>query len=174
MTRSPTPDSGSDTTQRVRVATGRDLQTLVRGNIALARETEGLRLDPGTVRAGVSAILDGRASGRYYVLEDRGSIVAQLLITYEWSDWRDCPVWWIASVYVAQERRRQGLFAALYRAVRGFAHRDGAGGLRLYVERNNQAAMRVYEALGMNGEHYALYEEMFDTRGRVPGGLFDS
>ena len=106
MTRPATPDSSAGTAPRVRVATRDDLQALVNGNIALARETEEFQLDPETVRAGVNAILEGRAPGRYYVLEDGGAVVAQLLVTYEWSDWRNCPVWWIASVYVAQERRR--------------------------------------------------------------------
>ena len=156
-------DPGAGEARRVRVATRLDLQSLVDGNVALAHESEALRLEPATVRAGVSAVLDGRVPGRYFVLEDGGIVVAQLLVTHEWSDWRNRPVWWIASVYVAPERRRQGLFAVLYRAVVDFARRAGAAGVRLYVDRNNHAAMRVYEALGMNGEHYTLYEDMFDA-----------
>jgi len=168
-----TPDSGAGAAQRVRVATRADLQTLVQGNIALAWETEELQLDPETVRAGVSAVLEGHAPGRYYVLEDRATVVAQLLVTYEWSDWRNGPVWWIASVYVSPARRRAGLFAVLYRAVRDIARGEGAAGVRLYVDRSNRVAMRVYEALGMNGEHYALYEAMFDADDDLPDGSTD-
>lgn len=150
----------------VRPATLDDLDTVVHGNAAMARETENLELDAETLRAGVRAVLEERVAGRYYVLEESGTaggtVVAQLLVTQEWSDWRNRAVWWIASVYVPPERRREGLFAVLYRAVVELARSEGAGGVRLYVDRTNGAAMRVYEALGMNGEHYTMYEAMFD------------
>lgn len=149
--------------RRVRVARAGDLETLVRGNVALARETEGLTLTLETVRAGVQAVLEGRVPGRYYVLEENAHVLAQLLVTHEWSDWRNRPVWWIASVYVPPAHRRRGAFATLYRAVVHAARREGAGGVRLYVDRSNEAAMRVYEALGMDGEHYTLFESMFDA-----------
>ncbi len=149
-------------TRRVRRATPADLETLVHGNLSLAHETEGLTLDAATVRAGVLAVIEERTPGCYYVLEEDARVVAQLLVTYEWSDWRNRPVWWIASVFVPPHHRRHGAFAALYRDVVERAQRAGAGGLRLYVDRTNHRAMRAYEALGMNGQHYALYEHMFE------------
>ena len=145
-----------------RVATLADIEPLVAGNIALARESEALHLDAGTVRAGVRAVLERRAPGEYWVVESAGRVVAQLLITYEWSDWRNRIVWWIQSVYVAPERRRQGLFAHLYRRIVRAAHDAGAGGVRLYVEHENRNAQAVYAALGMDGERYRMYEAMFD------------
>lgn len=162
----PAGDAGDGVSTRIRVATLHDLDALVHGNVAMARETEDLELDETTLQAGVRAVLEGRVAGRYVVLEETGTdgptVAAQLLVTTEWSDWRNRPVWWIASVYVPPTRRRQGLFGQLYRAVVDMARVEGAGGVRLYVDRTNEAAMRVYEALGMNGEHYAMYEAMFD------------
>jgi len=145
-----------------RVATPADLDALVAGNIALARETEGLLLDAPTVRAGVGAVLAGRASGTYHVIEVEGRVVAQLLITHEWSDWRNRMVWWIQSVYVPPERRGQGLFAHLYRYIVDAARAAGAAGVRLYVEHTNSRAQGVYTALGMQGGRYRVFEAMFD------------
>jgi ribosomal protein S18 acetylase RimI-like enzyme len=88
-------------------------------------------------------------------------VVGQLLITYEWSDWRDRMVWWIQSVHVVPEARRHGVFRALYAFVRREAEAEGAGGLRLYVATTNTRAQAVYAALGMNGDHYRVFEDMF-------------
>ena len=88
-------------------------------------------------------------------------VVGQLLITYEWSDWRNRQVWWIQSVHVAREARRLGVFRALYAHVRGEAQAAGAGGLRLYVDDTNTRAQAVYTSLGMNGGHYRVFEDMF-------------
>ena len=151
-----------------RAATLADLGPLVAGNIALARESEALHLDADTVRAGVRAVLERRAPGEYWVVETGGRVVAQLLITYEWSDWRNRIVWWIQSVYVIPERRRQGLFANLYRQIVRAARDAGAGGVRLYVEHENRNAQAVYAALGMDGERYRMYEAMFDEPEKGP------
>ena len=151
-----------------RTATLADLELLVAGNVALARESEALHLDADTVRKGVRAVLERRAPGEYWVVESEGCVVAQLLITYEWSDWRNRIVWWIQSVYVVPERRRQGLFAHLYRHVVRAARDAGAGGVRLYVEHENRNAQAVYAALGMDGERYRMYEAMFDEPERGP------
>lgn len=145
----------------VRRASLEDLQALVDGNRAMAEETEGLELDEATVRAGVRAVLEGRQPGTYHVVEEAGRVVGQLMITYEWSDWRNRMVWWIQSVYVRPEARRRGMYRRLYDAVLAEARAAGAGGVRLYVDRRNEAAQRVYERLGMDGEHYRLFESMF-------------
>ncbi|MFQ5600055.1 MAG: GNAT family N-acetyltransferase [Candidatus Krumholzibacteriia bacterium] len=146
----------------IRAAKQEDLDALVAGNIAMARETESLDLDAETVRSGVRAVLERSAPGSYRVVEEEGRVVAQLLLTYEWSDWRNRPVWWIQSVYVAPEARRRGLFKRLYGAVVEEARAAGVAGVRLYVERTNAAAQAVYEALGMDGGRYRVYEAMFD------------
>jgi ribosomal protein S18 acetylase RimI-like enzyme len=139
-----------------------DLPALVRGNAMMALETERLRLDRETLERGVAAVLEGDARGRYYVLEQGGEVVAQLMITYEWSDWRCRDVWWIQSVYVAPEQRRRGHYRTLYEHVIQEARRAGAGGVRLYVDQRNIRAQETYEALGMNGDHYRVFETMFD------------
>jgi ribosomal protein S18 acetylase RimI-like enzyme len=138
-----------------------DLELLVAGNAAMAKETEGIELDLPVLREGVRAVLEERVPGRYYLLEVEGRAVAQLLITFEWSDWRNRQVWWIQSVYVAPADRRRGYFEGLYRGVEAEAKAAGAAGLRLYVDHRNRAAQAVYTSLGMNGGHYQLFEAMF-------------
>jgi GNAT superfamily N-acetyltransferase len=157
----------------VRRATQADLDALVAGNLALAEETERVRLDPETVRAGILALLDRRAPGAYWVAErdtSDGAVVGQLLITYEWSDWRNRMVWWIQSVHVVPEARRHGVFRALYAFIRREAEAAGAGGLRLYVDTSNTSAQAVYAALGMNGGHYRVFEDMFAEPPRAFSG----
>jgi GNAT superfamily N-acetyltransferase len=152
----------------VRVAGAGDLEALVAGNMALAEETERVRLDADTLRQGIRALLELRAPGRYWVAELDGRVVGQLLITFEWSDWRNRMVWWIQSVYVVPDARGRGVLRTLYDAARREALAAGAGGLRLYVDTSNTRAMAVYAALGMNGDHYRVFEDMFaDPLGRV-------
>jgi GNAT superfamily N-acetyltransferase len=145
----------------VRPATLADLDVIVAGNMALAEESEGVRLDPVTLREGVRALLDGHAPGAYWAAELDGRVLGQLLITFEWSDWRNRMVWWIQSVYVLPEARGQGVFRALYAIARREAQAAGAGGLRLYVDTTNARAQAVYNALGMDGGHYRVFEDMF-------------
>ena len=143
-------------------ATLDDLDVLVQGNIAMALETEDIALDPAKIEPGVRAVLSGREPGRYYVWVEDSQVVAQLMITFEWSDWRNGTIWWIQSVYVPPQARRSGAFRKLYEAVRQEARAAGSPGLRLYVDAGNTRAQQVYRALGMNGEHYRVFEEMFD------------
>jgi GNAT superfamily N-acetyltransferase len=145
----------------VRPATLDDLDAIVTGNIRLAEESEQVHLDEATLRPGVKALLDGRAPGQYWMAELSGRVAGQLLITHEWSDWRNCLVWWIQSVYVAPEMRRQGVLRELYAHVRREARAAGVGGLRLYVDNTNTRAQAVYAALGMKGDHYRVFEDMF-------------
>jgi GNAT superfamily N-acetyltransferase len=145
----------------VRVAHSGDIESLVAGNAALAEESEHVRLDIDTLRQGITALLDSRAPGRYWVAELDGRVVGQLLVTFEWSDWRNRMVWWIQSVYVAPDARRRGVLRALYAAARLEAQAAGAGGLRLYVDTTNTRAQAVYSRLGMTGDHYRVFEDMF-------------
>ena len=157
----------NDRKPKVRSARLVDLEGLVAGNLALAAETEQVRLDPDTLREGIRALLESRAPGRYWVAELDGRIVGQLLITFEWSDWRNRMVWWIQSVYVAPDARRCGVLRTLYDVARREALANGAGGLRLYVDTTNIRAQSVYAALGMNGGHYRVFEDMFDEPPRA-------
>jgi GNAT superfamily N-acetyltransferase len=148
---------------KIRHARPEDLDALVAGNRTMALETESVRLDPVTLRAGIAALLESREPGTYWVLEDEGRVIGQLLITYEWSDWRNRTVWWIQSVHIDAAERGRGLFRTLYAHVRAEAERAGAGGLRLYVDKTNRRAQAVYAAVGMNGDHYSVFEDMFDV-----------
>jgi GNAT superfamily N-acetyltransferase len=151
----------------VRPATHDDLDTIVTGNMKLAEESENVQLDPPTLRLGITALLDGRAPGQYWIAELGGRVVGQLLITHEWSDWRNCMVWWIQSVYVAADARQQGVLKALYAHVRREAQAAGVGGLRLYVDNTNTRAQAVYARLGMKGDHYHVFEDMFREPSRI-------
>jgi GNAT superfamily N-acetyltransferase len=146
---------------RVRPASTADLPFIVQANIALAEETEDVRLDQAVLRDGVVALLENRAPGRYWIAEREGLPIGQTLITYEWSDWRNRMVWWIQSVYVMPAERGTGVFRDIYAHLRQAAQDGGAGGLRLYVHTANARAQAVYAALGMNGDHYRVFEDMF-------------
>ena len=145
----------------IRPATADDADTIARFNRQMAEETEDKPLDPATVRRGVQAVFDDPDRGFYLVAERAGRVVGSLMVTTEWSDWRNGVFWWIQSVYVRPADRRTGVYTALHRAVRRRA-RDAADvcGLRLYVERGNERARGTYEALGMTETSYRMYEEM--------------
>lgn len=144
---------------QVRAAGDGDVARLRDWAIAMARETEDKALDPATVEAGIRAVLSEPRRGAYFVAERDGVPAGTLMLTYEWSDWRNGDWWWIQSVYVAPDFRRQGCYAALYRHVHDGARRDPAVcGLRLYVERDNAVAQKTYETLGMADAGYRMYE----------------
>ncbi len=145
---------------QIRLATPADLDRLVEGNRAMARETEQLELDAETLEAGVRGVFIHPTRGRYYVAEIDRVPIGQLMITYEWSDWRNAHVWWVQSVYVWPSHRGRGVYRALYGHVRKQAEAVGAAGLRLYVDLRNRDAQEVYARLGMDGEHYAVFEDM--------------
>ena len=138
-----------------------DRDAIVGFQIAMARETEDVTLDRTICTNGVAAVFDDPARGRYFVGEAGGKVVASLLITYEWSDWRNGVVWWIQSVYVEPELRGRGVYAGLYEHVKKLALADdNVTGIRLYVDKRNERAQQVYARLGMNGEHYQVFEWM--------------
>jgi ribosomal protein S18 acetylase RimI-like enzyme len=132
----------------------------------MAEETEGRRLDPAVVGPGVAAVLGSPEKGRYWVAETAGVVVGQLMVTYEWSDWRNGLLWWIQSVYVHPDYRRKGVFSSLYRHVESLAADEPAVcGIRLYVENENRRAQQTYAALGMTKPGYVVMESMLHRRG---------
>ena len=144
-----------------RDATRVDAPAIVAFQEAMARETEELELDRDTVTRGVAGVFDDPSRGRYFVAARGGEVVASLMITPEWSDWRNGVVWWIQSVYVVPELRKQRVYAGLYEHVQALVRDDhSVKGIRLYVDRRNVAAQAVYARLGMNGEHYQVFEWM--------------
>ena len=144
-----------------RAATVTDASSIIEFQLAMARETEGIELDAPTVTRGVHAVFDEPSHGRYFVAAAGDEVIASLMITYEWSDWRNGNVWWIQSVYVRPAFRRQGVYARMYEVVRAAAASDpNVRGIRLYVDRRNTPAQEVYRRCGMNGEHYLVFEWM--------------
>lgn len=144
----------------IRKASPSDAPVIISFQQKMAWETEKMTLDPATVIKGVNAVFDDSSKGQYYVAVADGNIIASLLITFEWSDWRNCNVWWFQSVYVVPEYRRKGVFRKMYTFIRELAEKQGVAGLRLYVETRNINAQKTYEALGMSSEHYSFYEWM--------------
>jgi ribosomal protein S18 acetylase RimI-like enzyme len=146
----------------IRIGQPGDVRALVDFNVAMARETENKVLSRDIVSTGVVAALQDSNHGFYVVAEKAGAIAGSLLVTKEWSDWRNAEFWWIQSVYVGPRYRRQGVYRRLYEFVRQQAHVEGnVCGFRLYVERDNQVAQQTYRSLGMRETVYRLYEEEF-------------
>ena len=142
---------------RIRPATFEDLDALVEGNQRLALETEARHLDANTLRAGVSAVLSHAEYGRYWVAQEHQAVCGQLMITFEWSDWRNRPLWWLQSVYVWPSARRQGIFSALLAQVIAEAKQAGVPELRLYAECHNTVAHQAYARQGFTSGHYGVH-----------------
>jgi len=139
----------------------RDADTIAAFNSAMAFETEGKELIPEVIGAGVRRLMETPSLGFYVVAENEGCVVACLMITNEWSDWRNGLFWWIQSVYVQQAFRRQGVYRRMYEHVRDLAKADpSVCGFRLYVEKENEVAHATYSSLGMKETDYLLYEEL--------------
>jgi GNAT superfamily N-acetyltransferase len=146
-------------TLSVRRATPADEPVLVAFNTLIAWETEHKKLDPSVLTAGVRAVLADPSRGFYTVVERAGEVVGQMMITFEWSDWRNGWFWWIQSVYVREDARRGGVFRALYRAIEEQAAADPSViGLRLYFETDNARARSTYRSMGMADTTYGMME----------------
>lgn len=146
----------------IRPAVAADVETIARCNCAMAVETERLELDLERVTAGVGAVLEDSAKGSYWVAESDGRVVGQLMVTYEWSDWRNGVFWWVQSVYVDPDHRGRGVYRALYEETLMRAREAGnVCGLRLYVERDNERAKKAYRSQGMEATEYEMWETDF-------------
>lgn len=145
----------------IRPARPGDAGAIVHFQVLMARETEGLELDLLKVIRGVRAVFDDPSKGEYWVAEAGGQVVSSLMTTYEWSDWRNGTVLWVQSVYVLPELRGSGVYRRMYEHLKERVEASpGLMGVRLYVDRRNTAAQRVYERVGMSREHYELFEWM--------------
>ncbi len=151
---------------QIRPAGPADVPSLVLFNQTMARETEGHELAPDTLTAGVRAVVENPRLGFYLVAECAGQVAGALMVTQEWSDWRNGNFWWVQSVYVLPEFRRRGIYRALYEEVKTRAARAAPAvcGFRLYVERDNQRAIETYTRLGMTETHYRMFEELVAKR----------
>ena len=166
QTKSSSMTSSKPLSITIRAAGVDDVERLAAWAVAMALETEHKQLDPDTVYHGVRAVFEQPAHGCYFIAErDAREPVGTLMLTHEWSDWRNGNWWWIQSVYVDPVHRRSGVYRALYDHVHALARATpDVCGLRLYVERENANAQRTYESLGMRDAGYAMYEAEFSTQ----------
>ncbi len=149
----------------IRDATPADAGTIADYNNRLAEETEAQTLDPDLIGPGVATFLADPSKGRYWlaIVDDR--IIGQVAVTYEWSDWRNGMIWWVQSVYIDADYRRQGVYSCLYRHVESQAQSDSdAIGIRLYVEKDNERAQTTYADLGMNMTNYRIMQSLFNRK----------
>ncbi len=136
-----------------------DSENIVELQLRMAQETEGLQLDRNVVSKGVRGVFEEPARGTYWIAEEKGKVLGVLLAISEWSDWRNATVLWIHSLYVIPEARGQGVFKKLYLNLEKQVEQSTElAGIRLYVDKQNKSAQKVYEKLGMNKHHYELYE----------------
>ena len=151
----------------IREARPSDIETIAEFQVRMALETESLTLDPATVLKGVTAVFEksnpATAGGQYYIAEDSATrtVAGCTLVLPEWSDWRNGTVWWIHSVYIRMEYRQAGIFRRIYEHLREEVTKSpDLRGLRLFVDQSNSKAQEVYSRLGMNGDHYRIFEWM--------------
>jgi ribosomal protein S18 acetylase RimI-like enzyme len=138
-----------------------DIQLIADFQVLMAWETERINLDSGTVLRGVGAVFEDTSRGFYLIAKEDSRTIGCLMITYEWSDWRARTVWYIQSLYVIPDYRRRGIFRQMYAWLLDKVNGDDSiGGIRLYVDLTNVAAQKVYDSIGMDGNHYRFYEYM--------------
>ncbi len=146
---------------QIRLATEEEHKIIAGFQVMMAAETENLHLDEETVTTGVISVFRNPEKGKYFVAVSDDKVIASLLITFEWSDWRNAWVWWIQSVYVLPDYRKKGIFKQMFDHIKSYAQKDtDVAGLRLYVDKTNHRAIKVYKKIGMNGEHYQVFEWM--------------
>ena len=147
----------------IRIAELKDKETLVKFNIALAKESEGVKLSKEVVGKGVESVLQNHNLGFYLLAENDDNIIGSLMVTNEWSDWRNGMFWWIQSVYVIKEFRRKGIYTKLYEHIKELVSvKANVLGFRLYVEKNNNTAITTYKSLGMKKTAYRLFEDIIE------------
>lgn len=144
---------------KIELATPQDTEAIIQFQLAMASETEGITLDYETVREGVKAAIADDSKALYLLAKnEEGQVIGSLMLTTEWSDWNDGVYYWIQSVYVRPDDRKQGVFSELFELAKSIAQSQNAGALRLYVDEHNLVAQKVYQSLGMHPSHYLMYE----------------
>lgn len=144
---------------KIREAQLKDSTNIIEFQLKMAMETESIELDRKILEKGVLAVFDDESKGQYYIIEFDGTIVGSTLTTYEWSDWRNGTVLWFQSVYILPDYRGKGLFAKMYQYIEEKVSKsDSLRGIRLYVDKTNVNAQKVYQKVGMSEEHYSMYE----------------
>lgn len=144
---------------QIRLALEEDSNVITDFQLKMALETEGIQLEKEKVKSGVSSVFRDPAKGKYFVAVEEEKIIASTLLTYEWSDWRNQWFLWIQSVYVIPEKRGKGVFRMMYDHIKKMVMNDDEiAGLKLYVDNDNLIAIKTYKAIGMDGEHYKLFE----------------
>lgn len=144
---------------KIRLATIKDCGVIADFNRFLAKETEDVDLQESVIVPGVSAILSDASKGLYFVAEENGSVLGQVMITYEWSDWRNGNIWWLQSVYVRKDQRGRGIFRQLFEHVAKLAKKEpGVCGIRLYMHNENHTARKTYKSLGFEDTAYQVLE----------------
>jgi ribosomal protein S18 acetylase RimI-like enzyme len=151
------------TTYTIRKATEADAESLIQFNMAMALETENKILDMNKIEPGVRGLLANPQYGFYMVAEHKGTAVGSLMVTTEWSDWRNGIFWWIQSVYVIPKYRRKGVYRSMYQKINEMAksgQSQNICGFRLYVEKENKIAQKTYRDLGMSETRYKMFEDI--------------
>jgi len=143
---------------KIRIATMNDAETIARNNVMLAEESEGMKINFEETLEGVKKVIEDGQRGFYMVAEEGGEIAGQLMITYEWSDWRAKQIWWLQSIYVKKKWRRKGVMKMLIKEITKMAEENGVALLRLYVHEKNENAITAYEKVGMKRAPYLVYE----------------
>ncbi len=145
----------------IREATLQDVPWIIDFQLKMALETENIQLEFSTLSQGINRLMKDPTKGKYYVAQEDADIIGCLMTTFEWSDWRCGTVLWIQSVYVSEAARGKGVYKSMYEHIQSIVNQDpDLKGIRLYVDRTNTAAQDVYTRLGMNGEHYGVFEWM--------------
>ena len=144
----------------VRDASFEDVEFIAEANYSMALEIEKLELDKDILFKGVRAVFRKPSRGCYIIGEYNGEVAGCLLITHEWSDWRNSNVAWIQSLFVKEEFRGKGVFKKMFATIEERVSKGEYAGIRLYVDKSNENAMEVYSGLGMSGDHYLLFEKM--------------
>ncbi len=142
----------------IRLATFKDAKIICENNIKMAYESEYIHLSKELVLSAVETLLCDKNKGFYLVAEQDNEIIGQLMITFEWSDWRNATIWWIQSVYITPHHRKKGVFNSLYIEVKNLAEKKNVKLLRLYVHERNASAINVYEKIGMKKKAYVIFE----------------
>ena len=141
----------------LRMASVGDTEKIARNGIMLARESENLEIEYGKILNGVKGVIENNEKGFYFVVEQEHSIIGQMMITYEWSDWRGKDIWWIQSIYVKKKWRRKGIMKKMLDKIKKMAYEKDVFALRLYVHENNKEAIKAYEKVEMKKSPYYIF-----------------